>query len=264
MLLQLSVKLALPERVYERDEVMELVRQQTGYKIEAHLVDTEDGYVLKVHRMYRKNPKKVKPPVFLQHGLFASSGDFVLTGKSKALAFLLADSDYDVWMGNIRGSRNSLRHRRLSSESDGKFWNFSFHEFGLYDLPAMINYMLKMTGHEKCYYVGHSQGTTTFIAMMALRSAEFNNKIIQAHLLAPAVFMDNAPHPQVGWLAEVMTGPVFRPYAFIDLRPYWSIATNFLKTFCGPNMKSTLPTCHNLLFAIVGGNQNNVEMDDVR
>lgn len=188
LLLYLSVKSALPERVYETDEVTELIRRQHGgYKSESHLVETEDGYILKVHRIYKKNPKKVKPPVFLQHGLFASSGDFLLTGKYKALAFLLADNDYDVWLGNVRGNRFSLRHKRLSTES-GKYWNFSFHEFGAYDLPAMINYMLKVTGHPRCFFTGHSQGTSTFIAMMTLRP-EFNEKIIQSHLLAPAVFM---------------------------------------------------------------------------
>lgn len=262
-LLQLSVKTTLPERVNESDEATQLVRRQGGYKVESHLVDTEDGYVLKVHRVYRKNSKKVKPSVFMQHGLFASSADFLLTGKSKALAFLLADNDYDVWLGNIRGSRNSLRHKRMSTES-GKYWNFSFHEFGLYDLPAMIDYMLNVTRHKKCYYVGHSQGTTSFIVMMAMRP-EFNEKIIQSHLMAPAVFMKNAPHPMIDHLAEIMVGRDFRPYAYIDFRPYWGIATRFLKSFCGPNMISTLPTCHNIFFAVIGSNRpGTVEFDDVR
>lgn len=88
-----------------------------------------------------------------------------MTGKNKALAYLLADNDYDIWMGNIRGNKFSTKHKRLSTES-AKFWSFSFHEFGFYDLPAMIDYMLKTTFKSKCFFVGHSQGTTAGIGRL--------------------------------------------------------------------------------------------------
>ena len=35
----------------------------------------------------------------------------------------------------------------------------------MYDIPAMIDLILKETGHEKIHYVGHSMGTTGFMAM---------------------------------------------------------------------------------------------------
>jgi pimeloyl-ACP methyl ester carboxylesterase len=146
-----------------------------GYNAEAYSVKTEDGYILTLHRMYRKNSMKIKPPVFLQHGLFATSGDFIVTGRKKALAFLLADMDYDVWLGNIRGNKFSTKHKRLLTDS-GKYWNFSFHEFGFYDLPAMINYMLKTTGKPRCFFVGHSQGTTSFIGQLHLYSSTSKKK----------------------------------------------------------------------------------------
>ena len=36
----------------------------------------------------------------------------------------------------------------------------SYDELALKDLPAVVNYILKVTGQEQIYYIGHSQGTT--------------------------------------------------------------------------------------------------------
>lgn len=53
-----------------------------GYPLEQHKVETEDGFILTLHRIPgSKNAK----PVFLQHGLLGSSADWVMTGKGKAL-----------------------------------------------------------------------------------------------------------------------------------------------------------------------------------
>jgi len=39
---------------------------------------------------------------------------------------------------------------------DQEFWNFSFHEMGVYDLPANIDFVIEKTGVDKIDYVGHS------------------------------------------------------------------------------------------------------------
>lgn len=57
----------------------------------------------------------------------------------------------------------------------------------------MIDYVLNQTNASKAFYVGHSQGTTSLLVMLSTRP-EYNDKIIQAHLMAPAVFMKNFPH----------------------------------------------------------------------
>lgn len=36
----------------------------------------------------------------------------------------------------------------------------SFHEMAMYDLPAMIDFVLQKTGQKQIYYVGYSQGCT--------------------------------------------------------------------------------------------------------
>jgi pimeloyl-ACP methyl ester carboxylesterase len=100
----------------------------------------------------------------------------------------LSDNGYDVWFGNSRGNKFSLKHRTLSW-NDQQFWNFSFHEMGMYDAPAIIDYVLKITNNKKLFYVGHSQGGA--IGLVAL-STIHNDKVLQAHLLSPASFMGNS------------------------------------------------------------------------
>lgn len=58
----------------------------------------------------------------------------------------------------------------------------------------MIDYMLNATSFAKTFYVGHSQGTTSLLVLLSMRP-EYNLKITQAHLMAPAAFMENVPHP---------------------------------------------------------------------
>lgn len=66
-----------------------------GYPVDEYLVNTEDGYVLKVVRIPgspQSPPAPGKTVVFLQHGLLCSSADWLVLGKGKAIAYLLADA----------------------------------------------------------------------------------------------------------------------------------------------------------------------------
>ena len=60
-----------------------------------------------------------------------------------------------------------------------------------YDLPAMINYTLKVTGQEKLFYVGHSQGT--LIAFTGFSdNPTLGNKIKAFFALAPVYTLNHA------------------------------------------------------------------------
>lgn len=63
---------------------------------------------------------------------------------------------------------------------------------GYYDIAAMIDWILKKTGVPKVYYIAHSQGTTSFLVLLSMRP-EYNNKIVQAHLMAPPAFRRKLP-----------------------------------------------------------------------
>ncbi|KDR15393.1 lipase 3-like [Zootermopsis nevadensis] len=164
---------------------------KNGYPVETHTVTTEDGYVLSIHRIpfspKNDNKEEFRPAVFLQHGFLCSSFDWVVLGPGRALAYLLADKGYDVWIGNSRGNVYSSKHQTLTSKQK-LFWNFSWHEMGVYDLPAVIDYVLASTSQKDLYYIGHSMGNTMFFVLTSLKP-EYNKKIHLMVALAPVVFM---------------------------------------------------------------------------
>ena len=73
-------------------------RQLTGYPFESHDVVTEDGYILKLHRIQAKGTqiKSGLPPVILQHGLVSDSGTFIINDEDKAIGRILANHGFDV------------------------------------------------------------------------------------------------------------------------------------------------------------------------
>lgn len=162
-----------------------------GYEIEEHRVTTEDGYILNIHRMPSRN--LTKNIIFLMHGILDSSDSWVLQGPNNALAYYLVDQGFDVWMGNARGNKYSYSHTTLNN-TQSKYWKFSWEEIGIYDLPAMIDYILNTTGNHNLYYVGYSQGTTAFYVMNSLKP-EYNRKVKAMFSLAPVAWMSNVKSP---------------------------------------------------------------------
>ncbi|CAH0403266.1 unnamed protein product [Chilo suppressalis] len=161
---------------------------QNGYLSEEHNVVTEDGYILRMFRVVRGghcNGKKRLPPVLLMHGLLLSSDVWLDAGPNAGLAYLIANSCFDLWVGNCRGNYYSRRHVTLDPDTDAKFWHFSVDEIGYYDIPAMMDYVLDYTGAEKLNYVGFSQGAGSFFVMCSERP-EYCKKANVMIGLAPA------------------------------------------------------------------------------
>ncbi|KAL1110513.1 hypothetical protein AAG570_008041, partial [Ranatra chinensis] len=180
---------------------------ERGYPFESHRVTTSDGYILELHRVpphdHTINIAKSRYPVLLQHGLWSSSADWMIPDVNFSLGYQLCNCGFDVWLGNSRGNTYSRNHIKLSAEKQpDQFWNFSFHEMGIYDLPAAIDFILSTTGHKKLYYVGHSQGTTIFFVLTASKP-EYNEKIGAMVGLAPVAYLANMKSPSLRKLASI-------------------------------------------------------------
>lgn len=101
--------------------------------------------------------------------------------------YYLADRGYDVWLANFRGGKHSISHLTLLADDDNDYWDFSFHEMGYYDYPAIIDYVLAKTNRPQLQLIAYSQGTTAFFVMCSERP-EYNAKVQSMHGLAPVVF----------------------------------------------------------------------------
>ncbi|CAG9562617.1 unnamed protein product [Danaus chrysippus] len=212
-----------------------------GYNIEQHKVITEDGYVLTVYRIPPRINLKRNIPIFLMHGLLDSSDAWILQGPKYALAYILADKGFDVWMGNARGNKYSTEHTSLK-RSGSEYWKFSWDEISYYDLPAMIDYTLKETGFRKLYYVGHSQGTTTSYVMMSLRP-EYNNRVDLMFSLSPVAWMSNAKSFMLKLFAPT--------YGLLNYLPSNTYVDHY-NTILGLICKYFLTACDNYIQQVIG------------
>ncbi|KAL7041837.1 hypothetical protein ACKWTF_000920 [Chironomus riparius] len=230
------------------DEVTNFVKSH-GYMCTAHEVVTEDGYVLRLHRIpprFNKGPKK---PVFLMHSAFSNSL-YYLNTPNISLGFYFADEGYDVYLGNVRGSKYSTAHKWLNTESLD-YWRFSFHEMGVYDLPALIDYTLKVSGSDKVYYVGHSQATTQELVFLSMRP-EYNRKIIQSHLMSTAGAFANPRFP-VKQLAPLylVFAKMLNNLPYINFEPGNKFGTRTSNVLCTKGLP--LRFCQLFNFLFLGG-----------
>ncbi|XP_058794701.1 lipase 3-like isoform X2 [Phymastichus coffea] len=230
----------------------QLIRKY-GYQAESHHVETEDGYLLTVHRIPGNETDNTngKPVAFLQHGILGSSADWVILGPNQSLAYLLCDAGYDVWLGNSRGNTYSKAHVNFTS-SDSKFWEFSWHEMGTHDLPATIDHILNVTGQKKLNYIGHSQGGSIFFVMLS-EKPQYNGKIDKAALFAPVANTTHSGSPIIGVFSKIST-PLYYVIRFFGVNDF--LPTNALLTKIGREVcEARSPyqvVCSNVLFMITG------------
>ncbi|XP_024021284.1 triacylglycerol lipase 1 [Morus notabilis] len=224
--------------------------QPAGYPCSEHTAVTDDGYVLALQRVststgnLRQNPG---PPVLLQHGLFMGGDAWFLNPPEESLGFILADQGFDVWVGNVRGTRWSHGHVSLSVK-DKVFWDWSWQELALHDLPAMLCYINSVT-NSKVFYVGHSLGTIMGLAAFTQPDINIGDMVEAASLLSPIAYLGHASAGLVLRLVNMHLDEIILAMGIheLNLRSAWCI--NLIDAICDAHID-----CNDLLSSITGKN----------
>jgi len=235
--------------------------QYWGYPVETHKVNTSDGYILTMYRIpHGKSkagaPAANKPVAFLQHALLDSSFAWVLNLPTESLGYILADLGYDVWLGNNRGNKYSRAHVSLKVNSR-EFWNFTWDQMALFDLPAQVGYVLNHTNRTSVSYVGHSEGTIQMFANLA-HSDQLWEKINYFAALGPVAYTYHLKSLPLVLLADLRVDLIFEMFGMKEF-----LTDEFLNYF-GKIICSVMPdTCNIFIEVLCGPSQqaNKTRMD---
>ncbi|KAL9244946.1 hypothetical protein vseg_018660 [Gypsophila vaccaria] len=234
----------------------------SGYPCSEHTVETKDGYLLALQRVSssssslddaelrgrsrgRGRGRGHGRPVLLVHGLFTGGDAWFLNSKEQSLGFLLADHGFDVWVANVRGTRWSYGHVSLSDRSKA-FWDWSWEELALYDLPAMIEYIYQLT-NSKLFLVGHSQGT--IMSFAAFTQPDVVKMVEAAALLSPISYLEHVTAPFVLRMVSLHLDKMIQAMGFHELNFRSDMGIRLLETLCDGHLD-----CDDILAFFTGTN----------
>lgn len=124
-------------------------------------------------------------------------------------------------------------------------------------MKSIIDHILLKTHQKKLNYIGHSQGTTAFFVLTAMRP-EYNEKIIDAHLLAPVANLKNTRN-QVNVVFSKFYTPLYALFNALGIYRITvsnSMVSKIFEYACKGSQDSTPFTCK-LGLAIFGSTQIN-------
>lgn len=145
--------------------VWNISNQETLNTNEIYYVRTKDLWEIRLCR-FRNNSEKNIPILFV-HGFGSNQNNFLLPYEQSIVSYL-KNHNFDCWTMDLRGCKSSR-------PPFGKtHWDASIDDVLVYDLQAVIEFILKMTGYKKLFWIGHSLGGMLLYAYLIYKG---NNKI---------------------------------------------------------------------------------------
>ncbi len=191
--------------------------------------ETADGWRLGVRHYKPRYPDPGKEPVVLCHGLGLNGTFWTLTNNH--LPEQLTEQGYDVFVVDLRGSGAShLKGTRgllngglretIIPEIASAEWSMD-HQ-AIYDVPAILDYVQEITGHQQVNWIGHSLGGMLMFAFFD-RSPDADRISNFVAMGSPACIAQSPEREQMlranrglqVLLRAFSTGRIARPLAFV-------------------------------------------------
>ncbi|KAL5194880.1 Triacylglycerol lipase 1 [Glycine soja] len=205
-----------------------------GYPCSEHTIQTKDGFLLGLQRVSSSSSLRLRNDG--ERGPPAGDAWFLNT-PDQSLGFILADHGFDVWVGNVRGTRWSHGHISLLEKKK---------ELALYDVAEMINYINSVT-NSKIFVVGHSQGT--IISFAAFTQPEIVEKVEAAALLSPISYLDHISAPLVLRMVKMHIDQMILTMGIHQLNFKSEWGASLLVSLCDTRL-----SCNDMLSSITGKN----------
>ncbi|KAL3352103.1 hypothetical protein AABB24_020281 [Solanum stoloniferum] len=246
---------------------------ELGYPYEALRVVTNDGYILLLERIPRRDARKV---VYLQHGVFDSSMGWISNGVVGSPAFAAYDQGYDVFLGNFRGLVS--REHVDSNISPRQYWRYSINEHGTQDIPAIIQKIHEIKVSElknsqagfeeecesdqpyKLCAISHSLGGAAILMyVITQRIEEKPHRLSRLILLSPAGFHhdSNIVFTVMEYVFLVLS-PLLMPFVpafYIPTRFFRMLVNKLARDF--HNLPGVGGLVQTLISYVVGGDSSN-------
>ena len=157
------------------------------------------------------------------HGIMDSSDSFAIAEDS--IINKLLSKGYQVWAANNRGTKYSCTHETLSNKSK-EYWDFSFEDMALHDVPAFYKQALETSGASTLTLISHSQGGTQSFAALA-ESDALQGQTERFIALAPVLYMNRFPDdPNIFYLMAKFKIPQILETLGVNYITFVDIAQN--------------------------------------